>query len=799
MTSARDEALLQRLGDGEPLSTIAESQGWSIDQMKAWFVRVAAKRGAPFLQVFSPSRGRVPTEHDVRIERDEQGLPHIMAETDSDLFFGFGWAMSEDRLFQLDYLRRKALGKLSEIVGSQELCVSILSDNRAPTSALELDKLARTVGFGRIAAAQWPSMEPAAQALLSNFCDGVNAQLAAATKERSLPVECSILNYTPNEFSPQDMLAIETDFRWYLTGRFNVLLLPELAAEQLQGDLLDDWLLGEADDEAILPEGVYEPLPPSLVPDPGAGLTAEPVSGAVGFDPDAVVGSNNWACTGELTSSGGCMVGSDPHVGFEAVSCWYNVHLHGGSYDVVGCAYVGVPAIMFGRNQNVAWGITNNICSQRDLFWETANEEGQFLHDGAWIEPTVVSEVIYDKNGEEALVLPVIISRHGPIVNDVLPAAAAALTTRVQQHPIALQWVAAYGDGWLEAMLSMDRATSVAEFRESLRPWHCPSFNLSVADTHGSIGMVSVGRLPLRGGMTTRGLRDGSSSANDWVGFVPYDAMPHAIDPPSRTWLGSANNRLTDDNYPYPLGGTFASGFRGLRIRQLFEEAASHGGGLTVSDMAAMQMDTLSLPACEDLPVLQTLLSDKLLSENSATATARSALLAWDGDAKVESTGTLVYRFFMSAWTLAVASARFSPDTAPLLAVEPLARRLLVADPKQWFADEEERIQAVHAAFGSAVENIVDTLGSDPSEWSWGRLHVMPLRHVLSALGDGSIAELVNATPRPIGGDMTTLGNTGQGVFCLVLHSVIVVLIAKSPAWAPMSRTSSCSPVQSAC
>ena len=547
------------------------------------------------------------------------------------------------------------------------------------------------------------------------------------------------------------------------------MLLPELAAEQIEGDLLNDWLLGEADDEAILPEGVYEPLPPSLMPDPSTGLKAAPVSGAVGHDTDAAVGSNNWACNEQLTSSGGCMVGSDPHVGFEAVSCWYNVHLHGGSFDVVGCAYVGVPAVMFGRNENVAWGITNNICSQRDLFWETVDEQGRFLHDGAWEESTKIDEVICDKNGEVALVLPVVFSRHGPIVNQVLPAAAAALTTRVQQHPIALQWVAAHGDGWLEAMLAMDRAASVAEFRESLRPWHCPSFNLSVADTHGSIGMVSVGRLPLRGGMTTRGMRDGSSSANDWVGFVPYDAMPHAIDPATRNWLGSANNRLVPDSYPYPLGGTFGSGFRGQRIRQLFEEAASRGGGLTVSDMAAMQMDTLSLPACEDLPLLQTLLHEEP-SESAATAAARSAMLCWDGDAKFDSKGTLVYRFFMSAWTVAVASARFSPHTASLLAVEPLARRLLVADPNQWFADEEARVQAVRTAFGSAVASIVDTLGPDPSKWSWDRVHAMPLRHVLSALGDGSIAELVNANPRPVGGDMTTLGNTGQGVLHQPLH-----------------------------
>ena len=132
------------------------------------------------------------------------------------------------------------------------------------------------------------------------------------------------------------------------------------------------------------------------------------------------------------------MVGSDPHVGFEAVSCWYNVHLHGGSFDVVGCAYVGVPAVMFGRNENVAWGITNNICSQRDLFWETVDEQGRFLHDGAWEESTKIDEVIYDKNGEVALVLPVVFSRHGPIVNQV----------RLRRSPHACSSIRLRCSGW---------------------------------------------------------------------------------------------------------------------------------------------------------------------------------------------------------------------------------------------------------------------------------------------------------------------------------------------------------------
>ena len=199
-----------------------------------------------------------------------------------------------------------------------------------------------------------------------------------------------------------------------------------------------------------------------------------------------------------------------------------------------------------------------------------------------------------------------------------------------------------------------------------------------------------------------------------------------------------------------------------MRIRQMFESFEAAGKLLSVDDMAAMQMDRLSLPAQEDLHLLQALLGEPRQTEQAEAA--RQALLSWDAQATAESVGTTVYRHFMTEWCASVSAARFSQTVAPLLAggLEPLARRLL-AGPYGWFPSDGARLASISKAFDATVGHIVETLGPDPAGWAWGNLHIAPFRHVLSALGDGSIAVLLNNEPHAVGGDMTTLGNTGQG------------------------------------
>ena len=514
------------------------------------------------------------------------GIPHIHADTDSDLFFGFGYAMASDRLFQMDYLRRKGRGRLAEVLGPD---------------ALGLDRLARTVGLGRIAEAEWKTLDDETKALLQAFAAGVNA-LIEATRETP-PIEFDLLDYRPQPWSPVDCLVIESEFRWYLTGRFPVIVMPELARRALgDGPLYQAFLHRDSDEESIVPPGSYLVAPvdgPHEAVGANRAITGSVRPGSAAGDPDSALGSNNWVLAGSRTRDGHPIVASDPHIAFEAVSCWYPVRLDGGSFHVAGMTYVGMPAVMFGRNRHVAWGCTNNICSLRDLYQERASpaHPGCFFFDGRWEPAQTVEEVIQVK-GQEPVQMTIVHSRNGPIVDEVLPAAAQ------KTGPVSLKWLGAHQGGWLTALLAMDRAGDAAQFRRATRPWHVPTFTVVFADDRGQIGVQITGRIPLRR-VPERGYRPGWEPAHQWDGLIPFEGMPHAMNPP-RGWLASANNRPVPDDYPYYMAGTWSDGLRALRIRQRIEAAAQHSR----DDVAAMHYDTRSLRAEACLPHLLEVLAD---------------------------------------------------------------------------------------------------------------------------------------------------------------------------------------------
>ena len=718
-----DRELLQRLGSGETIDELASGCGWDRAEFDRWWSEVVASR----LPDYEATLG-VEVEAGVRIARDDRGIPHVLADTDTDLFLGFGLAVAQDRLFQLDYLRRKGQGRLAEILGPD---------------GLEIDLIARTVGLNRIAAAHWDELPEETRRLTESFAAGINA-VVDSLAEDAWPVEFDLLDYRPEPFSGVDLLAIETEFRWYLTGRFPIIVLPELARRRLgDGPLLEALLRGEQEDEAILPAGVWTP-PPG-----GDSEPTDPVGAVVG-DPDQATGSNNWVAAGRRTVSGLPLVASDPHIAFEAVSCWYQVHLCGGSFDVAGMSYVGIPAVMFGRTPRVGWGITNNICSQRDLYQERTDEShpGCFEFDGAW-EPAGELVERIEVRGGEAVERTVRFSRNGPLVDDLLPAPAD------RTGPVSLKWLGAYGGGWIEALQGMGRAGSVEEFCSAMRPWHVPTFVLAIADTDGQIAMQSSGRVPYRQALC-RGYRRGWDPQDAWMGLIPVEAMPGAVDP-ERGWLGSANNRITDDSYPYRMFGCWASGHRGRRIREMFE---SHTGAVDRDEFARMQLDAVSGRARECLGYLVSVLGE---SGDEAMGGAAEILAGWDGECLPESVGPTLFNVFYRAWCRRVAEARFEADEVELMAkgVEPLAGRLLEADPLGWFADEEGRRAAIESAMGEALEMLKGRLGEETAGWNWGRLHLMPLRHVLS--GRGSLAELLDHGGAGVRGDMCTVGNTGLG------------------------------------
>ncbi len=707
-------AILQRLGAGESIQSVRTDAGMTRAEFDAWWqaecmARVPATEGERRVAVSGP----------VEIVRDEWGIPHIFAQHDDDLFFGYGYAMAQDRLWQMDYLRRKALGRLSEILGLQ---------------ALEQDVLVRTIGLNRIASREVEALPAETKRLLEAFTRGVNA--AIADSRDHLPIEFVLLDYVPEPWTPVDSIAIWGEFRYYLTVRFPVIVLPELAKRALgDGALYQAFLTPEAGDESIVPRGFY----------PSRQVGTETVGETVN-DPQAGEGSNNWVVDGRHTPTGAPLLASDPHIAFGSVSCWYEAHLCGGSFNVTGTGYAGVLAIIFGRNERVAWGITNNICSQRDLYQERTDPQHPdcFLYDGKWERVRTLTETIKVKGGE-TIHQTIRFSRNGPIVDEILPAPAR------DTGPVALRWLGATLCDELTCMLAMNRARSCDEFRVSLRGWRVPTWSVVFADMDGHIGYQCIGRIPIRKNWE-RGYRPGWDPAHQWQELVPFDGMP-AIADPLHGWIRSANNRTAPEDFPYPLSGTWSSGHRAMRIRQMLEAHEK----FTVADFARMHQDALSLRAVECVPKLLTALADVT---DERVQGALGYLKTWDCRMEPDQVGATLFDVFFRFWSEGVARERFQDEVTNLMAgaIGGLAAELLAGDTHSWFARGNRR-EAILNAFRQMLEENERRLGSDLSQWTWGRAHTITLRHALANRGE--LSQLLDRGGYPVRGNGLTVCNTG--------------------------------------
>ncbi|MBI1913680.1 MAG: penicillin acylase family protein [Planctomycetes bacterium] len=710
--------ILAGLGTGETIDSVCVRTGWSREQFDRWWAEECQRR-VPAASGSTPVQGlRGP----VRIRRDAWGIPHVEAEDDADLFFGFGYATAQDRLFQLDWTRRKASGRLAEVLGPE---------------GVESDLLYRTLGLLQIAAMEWDSTPDGARALVAAYSAGVNAVIAASRDHP--PIEFDLLDYRPESWSPVDCLAIAGEFRWYLTGRFPVLAIPELVKRALgDGSLYHAFLQGEADDESILPPDSY-PLPTR----PVRGTKPGEQGGA-----DEGHGSNNWVLAASRTTTGQPIVASDPHVPFGAVSIWHEVHLRGGSFNVAGIAYAGVPGIMIGRNERVAWGVTNNICSLRDLYMEKTDPQhpGCFLYDGQW-EPARERRELIRVRGAEPVVKTVRFSRNGPLVDDVLPGPARG------QGPVALRWQGAEPCGWLTAMVEMNRARSTDELRLATVPWVVPTWNLVFADGEGHIGHQCVGRIPLRA-VAERGYRPGWDPKHQWVGVIPFEGMPQQSDP-KRGFVVTANNRLAGDDYPWPLSGTWSSAHRARRIRERIETVPRW----SPEDCRRLQLDVRSGRAAACVPHLVELLAG---DSDPRVARAVDLLRAWDYRMTTDSVAASLFTVFFPRWCRAVTGERLPPDVAEFAAVNAggLATALLAGDEAGWY-ERSDRREAVRSTFRAVLDELAQKLGPDLGGWAWGRLHTLVQKHFLSGRGD--LGQLLNCNGPSTSGDTTTVCSTTSG------------------------------------
>jgi len=556
----------------------------------------------------------------VTVVRDEWGIPHIYASNPHDLFMAQGYVHAQDRFWQMEFSRRIGSGRLSEILGE---------------ATLEDDKFIRTVGWHRVAAQEVERMDPESRLALEAYAEGVNAYIGEY--EGRWGLEFALLRLQGARFEPEPWIPLNTltwakVMAWDLGGNMdNELLRTQIAAQLGQGAL----------QELVAP---YPSDRPVIVPHPitQATLDALPLAYrldwhlALGKGPD--IGSNNWVISGSRTESGTPLLANDPHLGIQIPSIWYEIGLHcepvgdDCPYNVVGASFPSAPGVIIGHNDYIAWGVTNLGPDVQDLYIEKVHPDDPNLYEfeGQWQQMQIVREEIKVAGEDEPVVIRVRLTRHGPIINDVVGGPEKEWSFGWQ--PLALRWTALEPATLFRAVLLIDRAQNWEEFREALRYWDVPSQNFVYADAEGNIGYQAPGRIPIRkkgdGTMPVPGWTDDY----EWEGFIPFDELPRAFNPPEG-YIVTANNAVVGPDYPYFLAVDWSRGYRAQRIVDLITAKDR----LSLEDMQTIQADSTPLHVQELLPYLLALeLEDERLGQ------AQAILREWDGEANWDSAGASI-------------------------------------------------------------------------------------------------------------------------------------------------------------
>ena len=518
-------------------------------------------------------------------------------------------------------------------------------------------------------------------------------------------------------------------------------MVGEAAGRHLpEGPLREAFLTPDFADERIVPRGSpYPPAGLAPVQPPGAGRRP------AGTDAGAT-GSNNWAVGRGRARSGAAVLGSDPHQPFMLPSNWYECRLSGPEDDVVGAAWAGMPGVWFGRNRRIAWGLTNNNASLRDLYVEEVapGDPGRYREGDEW-RPFVERTVEIAVRGRAPERLTVRETARGPLVNRLIQAVDPA-----GDPPLSLRWVGREHLEEVRALLAVNRARDWEEFRAALAGWAIPTFNWAYADVDGHVGYQCAARLPVRG-RVARGFREASNPADRWLGYVPFEAMPRRYDP-ADGFVATANNAPVADDYPYPFYGAFASGERALRIR----EALATSEAFDAEQCRALQQDTYSHYARRVCAALLRRLAGS--SEPDVDVFAEQ-LAGWDHRYDTTATAPVFFETFARAWAARVAGERFPQHLAPLMVGQgTVAARLLEADDLAWFAGD--KAAAIVECARRAVGEVKERFGADPAGWAWGAVHRAHFKHLLS---NPAVADAFDVGPRGVSGAAGTVRNTGLG------------------------------------
>jgi penicillin amidase len=671
----------------------------------------------------------------VSVIRDQHGVPHIKASSLPDLFFAQGYVTAQDRLWQMDMSRRAAAGELSEIL--------------APTlfgeGVLRLDKRQRVLGLRAVAEQAANRVSGDEKLYLESYARGVNAFIDS--HRDSLPSEFRLLRYQPRPWTITDSFLIGAEIaqelQFYLIQhmwmREKVLahVGPQLAADLYPNTSWRDHPPTAAppdfeDNPAEMPEENPDETNDHAAPQKRRRAALEALlpewlqARVESFDdPLLVPGSNNWVVSGTHTATGKPLLSNDMHLGHQVPSVWYESQLTAPGYDVAGVTFAGMPFIVVGHNQRIGWGFTNVGPITYDLYIENFNDRGEYQTPTGWQQPQLRRETIKVRGGE-AVTIDVPITRHGPVISDILPG---------ETRKLALKWTA-YDPSVMEIpFFAVDRAQNWQEFRQAIARMGIPSQNAVYGDIDGHIGYITTGKVPTRR-QPSQGIPvSGADDANEWTGYIPFEQMPSTFDPPSGI-IATANGRITPDGYPFQLGIEWVSGERTQRIYRVLQQDKK----FTAADMLALQTDVSS--------AFDTMLAQRFVyavdHNNNASDKARKAadiLRAWNGLVDANSAAPTIIAHSRRQLQRMMLEPKLggAPDK-PLV---PTGWRTYRWEMENVWLENTIRRQAKawlpskYASFdellAAAVEQAVTAKGvpGDLNKWAWAEQVALDLEHPL--------------------------------------------------------------------
>ncbi|HEX4791744.1 MAG TPA: penicillin acylase family protein [Actinospica sp.] len=752
----------------------------------SWYVRHTIEASFPQVAGTLAVSG---LQRRVEVDRNAQGVPQVYASTSHDLFFAQGYVQAQDRFWQMDVYRHITAGRLSEMFGK---------------SQLSTDEFIRTMGWYATAQQEYNLLSPDTQASLVAYSAGVNAYMKTHSGAKA-SVEYAILglqtSYTPYAWTPVDSIAWLKALAWDLRDNLQDEIDRSLATQTLSvaqiAQLFPSYPASHPDivNQGAVVNGGFDQNATASAASPagGSALPAGAVTAMTHLSslirdlptmlsPDVQgVGSNSWVVSGSLTATGEPLLANDPHLSPELPSIWYQMGLHcvtvdaACPYDVAGYTMPGTPGVVIGHTDTVAWGFTNGTEDVTDLVLEKVVGD-TYLYHGRQLPLTEHKETI-NVAGGSPVTITVRETNQGPLVSDadtdlasvgkdapVTGAAAAGGPDRGTGYAVALRWTALRPGRTMDALFEIDRATDWNSFRGAAKDFAVPSQNMIYADTSGDIGYQTPGEIPIRKNGDGTWPVPGWTDAYDWTGYIPFDELPHELNPKAGFIVTANNPIIAPNDYPYLLSKDFDYGYRANEITQRLKQATSGGKKIDAVGMRAIQADTTNEFAATLVPYLEK------APTASSTDAAKALFNDWNYATPADSAAA-AYFYDVYAYLLEDAFESKLPSSVDVDGSDrwfTVVSDLLPNADSSWWTDSKSapsvsgRDAVLGLAMDQAAQDMTSKYGADPTKWTWGAMHTLtPTNQTLGTGGPGFVKWLLNGKPTPVAGGSAVVDANG--------------------------------------